>query len=267
MIAWGTIPHPATADERTYEGAKPGAERGVDGVKLCWCPPGKLTMVSPPSEPDRRPDEGPVAVTLSKGFWTAKYETTQGQLKLIHGKLPGQSSAELPADDDLPGSDVTFAAAEEFCVKLTPLGRKDGTLPPGWEVRLPTEAQWEYACRAGTTTATAFGDVLGTAGELQGQALQRRSGGAIAGQDGEGRSLCRQRVGPARHAREHIRVVPRLAPRDAPRRRRPRTYTHQVSNHTKPRRHGLAGPPRRFRDGDNRFGRHPERSSGSSTST
>jgi sulfatase modifying factor 1 len=52
------------------------------------------------SAAERRPDEDQVEVTLSKGFWTAKYETTQGQWKRIVGKLPGKFTAELPDDDD-----------------------------------------------------------------------------------------------------------------------------------------------------------------------
>lgn len=146
------------AAEGPFAGAKAGAETEAAGVKLCWCPPGTFTMGSPAKEPDRRPDEGPVEVTLSKGFWTAKYETTQGQWKRVVGKLPGKATAELPEGDDLPVGTVNFAEAEAFCAKLTDLGRKDGTLAKGWEFRLPTEAQWEYACRAGTTTV--FGDKL-----------------------------------------------------------------------------------------------------------
>jgi formylglycine-generating enzyme required for sulfatase activity len=143
-----------------FAGSRGGEQREAVGIQLCWCPPGKFTMGSPPDEPERRPDEDQVAVTLTKGFWMAKYETTQGQWKRVVGKLPGPLTAELPEGDDYPVGNVNFAEAEAFCQALTELGRRKGDLPPGWEFRLPTEAQWEYACRAGTTMATAFGDKL-----------------------------------------------------------------------------------------------------------
>jgi formylglycine-generating enzyme required for sulfatase activity len=148
------------ADPRPSTGSRAGEEREIGGVKFCWCPPGKFRMGSPPDEPERRPDEAQVDVTLTRGFWMAKYETTQGQWKRVVGALPGPLTAELPAGDELPVGNVNFAEAEAFCRKLTELGHTSGDLPAGWEVRLPTEAQWEYACRAGTTTATAFGDKL-----------------------------------------------------------------------------------------------------------
>jgi formylglycine-generating enzyme required for sulfatase activity len=117
-------------------------------------------MGSSPGEPERRPGEDQVEVTLTKGFWMGKYEATQGQWKQVIGKLPGELTAELPEGDDFPVGNVNFAEAEAFCHKLTELGRQSGDLPNDWEFRLPTEAQWEYACRAGTTTATTFGDKL-----------------------------------------------------------------------------------------------------------
>ncbi len=144
----------------SFAGAKPGDEREAAQIKLCWCPAGKFTMGSPLNEPERRPGEDRVEVTLTKGFWMAKYETTQGQWKRIVGKLPGELTAELPEGDDYPVGNVNFAEAEEFCKKLTDKARAAGDLPKEWEFRLPTEAQWEYACRAGTTTATSFGDKL-----------------------------------------------------------------------------------------------------------
>ena len=144
----------------SFRGQKPGGERNVDSITFCWCPPGRFVMGSPPGEPDRRPDEDQVDVTLTRGFWMAKYETTQGQWARIAGALPGALTAELPAGDDLPVGNVNFAEAEDFCLKLTERGRQSGALPKDWEFRLPTEAQWEYACRAGTKTATAFGEAL-----------------------------------------------------------------------------------------------------------
>jgi formylglycine-generating enzyme required for sulfatase activity len=158
VVFVSTIGLVATPDE--IAGKKPGAERTITGIRLCWCPPGKFTMGSPPSEPERRPGEDQIEVTLTQGFWTGKFEVTQGDWKRVVGKLPGPLTAELPEGDNYPVGNVNFAETEAFCHKLTELAHKSGELPERWEFRLPTEAQWEYACRAGTTTATAFGDKL-----------------------------------------------------------------------------------------------------------
>jgi formylglycine-generating enzyme required for sulfatase activity len=147
-------------DASAFEGAKAGDEREVVGIALCWCPAGTFTMGSPRDEPERRPDERQVEVTLSKGFWMARHEATQGQWRRVMGELPGELTAELPDGENYPVGIVNFAQAEAFCAKLTELGHASGELPNEWEFRLPTEAQWEYACRAGTTTATSFGDSL-----------------------------------------------------------------------------------------------------------
>jgi formylglycine-generating enzyme len=150
----------AFAANGDFTGARAGDAREIAGVKLCWCPPGRFKMGSPPDEPERRPGEDQVDVTLSRGFWMAKFEATQGEWKRVLGKLPGPPTAELPEEDNLPVGNVNFAEAELFCRKLTELGWQSGELPRNWEFRLPTEAQWEYACRAGTTTATSFGNTL-----------------------------------------------------------------------------------------------------------
>jgi sulfatase modifying factor 1 len=143
-----------------FAGSRAGAELEIVGVVVCWCPPGTFVMGSPATEPERRPGEDQVEVTLTKGFWMAKFEATQGQWKRIVGELPGALTAELPEGDDYPVGNVNFAEAEAFCAKLTERAHQVGELPEEWEFRLPTEAQWEYACRAGTTTATSFGDSL-----------------------------------------------------------------------------------------------------------
>ena len=159
-----------------FAGSRAGDERTVAGVKLCWCPPGRFTMGSPPDEPERRPGEDQVEVTLTRGFWAGKYEVTQGEWRRVVGALPGPLTAG--AGDDFPVYAVNFAEAEAFCRKLTELADTAGELPAGWEFRLPTEAQWEYACRAGTTTATAFGDRLSrTQANFQGQPYNEAAGG------------------------------------------------------------------------------------------
>jgi formylglycine-generating enzyme required for sulfatase activity len=125
-------------------------------------------MGSPPDEPERRPGEDQVEVIISKGFWMGKYEVTQGQWKEIAGEFPGKLNAG--AGRNFPVYSVNFAEAENFCRRLTERGHASGELPGDWEFRLPTEAQWEYACRAGTKTATSFGDKLSsTQANFQGE--------------------------------------------------------------------------------------------------
>jgi len=152
---------PAPTDEKPvnpFSGTKAGQQREVEGVKLCWCPPGRFRMGSPPSEPERRPGEAQAEVTLNKGFWAGKFEVTQGEWRRVVGEFPEKMTAG--EGDDFPVYSINFAEAEEFCRKLTDVAHKSGDLPAEWEFRLPTEAQWEYACRAGTTTATSFGPSL-----------------------------------------------------------------------------------------------------------
>src|SRR5262249_46645681 len=141
-----------------FAGSKAGDERAVAGIRLCWCPAGRFRMGSPPSEPERRPGEDQGEVTLTRGFWMGKDEAPQGQWKRVVGALPGSLTPAGGDGDDFPVYNVNYAEAEAFCRELTAQGRQAGDLAEGWAFRLPTEAQWEYACRAGTTTATAFGD-------------------------------------------------------------------------------------------------------------
>jgi formylglycine-generating enzyme required for sulfatase activity len=115
-------------------------------------------MGSPPDEPDHRNDEEQVDVTMSRGFWMGKYEVTQGEWARIIGAFPHEM--DKGSGVRFPMYWVSHFEAEDFARRLTALARKSGELPRDWEFRLPTEAQWEYACRAGTITATAFGNSL-----------------------------------------------------------------------------------------------------------
>jgi formylglycine-generating enzyme required for sulfatase activity len=128
-----------------------------DPENLIWIPAGTFTMGSPESEPDRSPQDGPLTiVTLTQGFWMSKHETTQGGYQALMGSNPSyfRDDALLPVDQ------VTWYEATDYCRKLTEQQRNAGRLPAGYSYRLPTEAEWEYAYRAGTTTRFYWGDDL-----------------------------------------------------------------------------------------------------------
>jgi formylglycine-generating enzyme required for sulfatase activity len=115
---------------------------------------GTFTMGSPADEVGRFNDEGPqTEVTISKSFWLGKTEVTQGQWESVMGGNPSHFKGP-----DLPVEQVSWEDAMAFCEVLTQRERDAGRLPEGYVYTLPTEAQWEYACRAGTTTRFSFGD-------------------------------------------------------------------------------------------------------------
>ena len=118
-------------------------------------------MGSPPTERDHRPDETQVDVTLSRGYWMGKFEVTQGQWRRAIGAIPGVLNAG--AGDNFPVYGINYPEVVKFCRKLTEQARAAGELPAGWAFRPPTEAEWEYACRAGSTTAFSCGNKLTTA--------------------------------------------------------------------------------------------------------
>ena len=117
-------------------------------LDMIWIEPGTFMMGSPEDELGRRDDEVQHQVTLTKGYWLGKYEVTQAQYEAVMGTNPSWYKGA-----DLPVECVSWYDAKEFCSKLTALEREAGRLPEGYRYTLPTEAQWEYACRAGTTTA------------------------------------------------------------------------------------------------------------------
>ncbi len=128
-----------------FIGIHAGEERDWEiapGVKMtfCWCPPGEFLMGSPETEEGRDSSEDQVLVTLTKGFWIAKTQVTQKQWTAIMGNNPSEFKG-----DNLPVEKVSWDDAQEFLEKLN---EKIGNTDDGKMV-LPTEAQWEYACRAG----------------------------------------------------------------------------------------------------------------------
>ena len=128
-----------------------------DPEHLVWIKPGTFTMGSPSNESDRESEEGPqTQVTISKGFWMSQYETMQEEYLAVMGTNPSWFTGDLKC----PVERVSWNDATNYCAKLTDRERTAGRLPTGYIYRLPTEAEWEYACRAGTTTATAFGNNL-----------------------------------------------------------------------------------------------------------
>jgi formylglycine-generating enzyme required for sulfatase activity/serine/threonine protein kinase len=171
-VAEVNVPNPDVYVDGTPadEASRAGEERDDNDLKLklCWCPAGTFRMGSPAGEVGHAHNEGPVDVTLSRGFWMGKTEVTQSQWQKVMGTGLGDQQRKggigviRGEGPDHPMYFVTYTEATEFCTKLTASERAAGRLPAGWDYRLPTEAQWEYACRAETTTATAFGDRLGS---------------------------------------------------------------------------------------------------------
>ena len=141
---------------KNFVAARTGQEWEDNGLqmKFCWCPPGTFTMGSPASEAGYDSDEDQVSVTISNGLWMGKYEVLQGEYRTVMGNTPSHFSSS----DRRPVETVSYTEATEFCRKFTEQERRAGRLPADWEYRLPTEAEWEYACRAGTTTRFCCGD-------------------------------------------------------------------------------------------------------------
>jgi len=191
------------------------------GLEMRPIPAGTFVMGSPADEPGRSTDEGPqTRVTISKPFWLGRTDVTHGEWKRVMGTdLAGQVTKALqddtlynlrgnqtlrdfwgmtrdadPAkrlgntDDNLPMHYINWDEAMEFCRRLTEQARNAGTLPDGYEYTLPTEAQWEYACRAGTTEATYAGpmQIVGKCNAPVLDAIAWYGGNSSVGYQGKG---------------------------------------------------------------------------------
>ena len=148
---------PATADAPMKPApaaspAKPNSNPLTNsiGMVLLPIPAGTFTMGSPASEKDRDDDETQHQVTLSRPFYMGRTEVTQGQWKKVMGTEPWKGEDYVQEGDDYPAVYISWDDAVAFCKKLSDM--------EGRTYRLPTEAEWEYACRGGTKTAFSFGN-------------------------------------------------------------------------------------------------------------
>lgn len=134
----------------------------LKNIEMIWVKSGNFMRILPPLRSGADPFAPPLPsetlmqkVILTKGFYLGKYEITQVQWESVMGNNPSKSKgATRPVDG------ITWSKAMTFCRKLTQLKHKEGTLPKGKIYQLPTEAEWEYACRAGTTTAYWWGNTF-----------------------------------------------------------------------------------------------------------
>jgi len=123
-------------------------------MEFVLIPAGEYMMGSPSTEADRYDNEGPLhQVTIGKAFYMGSYEVTQAQWRAVMGSNPSNFKG-----DDLPVEEVSWDDVQEFIKKLNAKESTD-------KYRLPSEAEWEYACRTGTTTRYSFGDSDSNLGE------------------------------------------------------------------------------------------------------
>ena len=139
--------------EEMGEGAPPTEDEEFED--MIWIHSGTFKIGSPFTEKERGSDEDPhTKVMISRGFWMSKYEVTQEKYELFTGTNP----SHFNGNSNSPVEMVNWHEAVAYCVEFTRQAREEERLPKGYEYRLPTEAEWEYACRAGTTTRFSYGN-------------------------------------------------------------------------------------------------------------
>lgn len=123
--------------------------------EMVWIEEGEFLMGSPESDVLSQTRERPQhMVRVEPGFWMSRYEVTQAN----YMELMGENPSTYAVGGSVPVETVSWEMAMEYCRRLTAREMAAGRLPEGYVYRLPTEEEWEYACRAGTSTTWSFGD-------------------------------------------------------------------------------------------------------------
>lgn len=165
LVVWvmttASTPRLAPADEPAAPSPKIEVVTNSIGMKLAQIPAGQFVMGSPRGELERTRGETPHDVAITKPFFLGVYEVTQAEFsKVMGGQVKALFDSGKGGGPNHPMENLEWVHAAEFCTKLSALPEE---LAAGRKYRLPTEAQWEYACRAGTTTAFHYGAAISSA--------------------------------------------------------------------------------------------------------
>ena len=158
VLIVAVIPGETSASEQSELVTRDGDLTNSIGMKFRQVPSGTFLMGSLPSDPGARDDEMPQhKVRIIKAFFLGAYEVTQGDFLSVMGRNTSSFTDAKQDTSRRPVDGVTWYDAWEFCRRLSENPKEKSA---GRVYRLPTEAEWEYACRAGTTTVFAFGNTL-----------------------------------------------------------------------------------------------------------